>query len=194
MIAVIHRGIPDELRTDAATLYWAAFGGKLGRVMGPRHRALRFFEQAMRSDHALTALSPNGELLGLVGFKSYSGSMAGGDSAQMRAVYGWFGAAWRGVLLSLMERDVENRCFLIDGICVVPAAQGQGVGTLLLNAIFDEARAREYPAVRLDVIDSNARARALYEQLGFVALRTERLGLLRHLFGFDASISMVKEL
>jgi RimJ/RimL family protein N-acetyltransferase len=48
--------------------------------------------------------------------------------------------------------------------------------------------------VRLDVIDGNARARALYARFGFVAVKTERLGMLRHFFGFDASTTMIKDL
>ena len=53
---------------------------------------------------------------------------------------------------------------------------------------------RGYGWVRLDVIDSNWRARALYERQGFLATRTESLGLLRLLFGFSASTTMVRPL
>jgi ribosomal protein S18 acetylase RimI-like enzyme len=194
MTVEIRRGLPDGLRTQAAALYWDAFGEKLGRVMGPRDKAVRFLEMVLRSDHAFVALSAEGALLGLVGFKTSKGSFAGGTFADLRAVYGWAGAIWRSSLLSLLERDVENTRFLLDGICVAETARGQGVGTLLLNAICDEARRRNYPAVRLDVIDTNPRARALYERFGFEALRSENLGLLRYVFNFDRSTTMVKTL
>lgn len=190
----LHHGLPEGLRDQAAALYWDVFGGKLGRVMGPRPKALRFLNRSIRADHAIVALSQRGDLLGLVGFKSPKGAFAGGDWADLRAVYGWFGAAWRACLLALLSRDVENERFLLDGICVVPQARGQGVGTLLLGALCEEARSRHYGAVRLDVIDTNTRARALYERLGFVAAKTDHLGLLRHVFGFDAATAMVKTL
>jgi ribosomal protein S18 acetylase RimI-like enzyme len=48
--------------------------------------------------------------------------------------------------------------------------------------------------LRLDVIDTNLRARALYERLGFRAVRSESLGPLRHLFGFQTAITMVRAL
>lgn len=194
MTASLQHGLPDGLRGQAASLYWEAFGGKLGRVMGPRPKAIAFLHKALRSDHAIIVVSDAGELLGIAGFKSYQGSFAGGDWADLRAVYGSFGAAWRAILLKLLERDVENERFLMDGICVAPKARDQGVGTLLLQAVCTEARARHFAFVRLDVIDTNPRARALYERLGFVAEKTERLGLLRHAFGFDAATSMVKTL
>ena len=71
------------------------------------------------------------------------------------------------------------------------AARGQGVGSALLKAIIAEARRRGYHHVRLDVIDTNSRARALYERIGFVASDTHQLGPLRHVFGFRATTTMV---
>ena len=55
----------------------------------------------------------------------------------------------------------------MDGICVDETARGQGIGSLLLDAITDEARSQGLRFVRLDVIDANPRAKALYERKGF---------------------------
>jgi ribosomal protein S18 acetylase RimI-like enzyme len=44
--------------------------------------------------------------------------------------------------------------------------RGRGVGTALLQRLFDEARARDVRAISLSVEDGN-RARHLYERLGF---------------------------
>lgn len=188
----ISQGLPDHLIPAAAALYWQAFGGKLGRVMGPEARALRFLERVIRADQALAALDERGRLLGLAGFKTPQGSFAGGAPADLRAIYGLVGTAWRMPLLSLLSREVDNDRFLLDGICVAPAARSKGVGSALLAAIEDEARARGYDHVRLDVVDSNWRARALYERLGYRAVKTDSIGLLRHVFGFDAAVTMVK--
>lgn len=194
MTVTICLGLPDSLRHDAAELYWQAFGSKLTRVMGPKHKAIAFLQQAFRSDHAILALSEHGKLLGLIGFKTRAGSFAGGTWADMRHIYGPVGALWRVGLLSMLSRDVENERFLLDGICVTARARSQGIGTMLMSAFCDEARARGYPAVRLDVVSNNPRARALYERLGFTVLKTERLGLLRFVFGFEGSTAMVKSL
>jgi len=191
MTVALHHGLPDRLRAEAADLYWEAFGDKLARVMGPKPKAVAFLCIALREDHVISALSEGGDLLGLIGFKTHAGSFAGGEWADLRAVYGGFGALWRAWFFSLLQRDVENERFLLDGICVAPHARGKGVGTLLLQAVCDEARARSYSGVRLDVIATNIRARALYERFGFVAVKTEKLGLLRHIFGFTASTTMV---
>jgi GNAT superfamily N-acetyltransferase len=169
------KGLPEPLRRHGAALYWEAFGAKLGRVLGPDRRALTFFERVILADHCVVAIDARGNLLGLAGFKSIAGSFAGGSWSDLRAVYGLWGGFWRGSLLWALSRDVDNERFLVDGICVASAARGQGIGTALLAALYQEAM-------------------ALYEREGFVAMRTDYLGLLRHVFGFASSTTMVRPL
>jgi ribosomal protein S18 acetylase RimI-like enzyme len=184
-------GLPPGQRAAAARLYWQAFGGKLGRVMGPEARALAFLNRVIREDHVIAALDGD-ILLGLIGFKTPGGAFAGGAMADLRAIYGVAGSLWRGALLQMLSREVDGERFLVDGICVAAEARGLGIGSALIEAICVEARARGYAEVRLDVIDTNHRARALYERQGFVALRTTAMGPLRHVFGFGAATTMVR--
>lgn len=190
----ISKGLPEALRDDAARLYWQAFGGKLGRVMGPDAKAHRYLQRVIEPEFALVARDADGALLGLAGFKTPEGSFAGGSWGDLLAIYGLFGMAWRGLLLALLSREIDNERFLLDGICVTASARSQGVGSALIAAIEDEARERGYTQLRLDVVDSNWRAKALYERLGFTVTKTDRLGLLRYAFGFDAAHTMVKPL
>lgn len=194
MSVTIFSGLEPHLRPQAARLYWEAFGGKLAPVLGPEPRALAFLERVIRTDLCLAALDGSGALIGLAGYKTPSGSFAGGAWSDLAAIYGHWGGWWRGRLLWLLNREVDNDRFLVDGICVARQHRGKGIGSLLLAALCDEATARGYRSIRLDVIDENWRARALYERLGFMATRTEKLGLLRHLFGFAASTTMVRPL
>jgi ribosomal protein S18 acetylase RimI-like enzyme len=194
MGVTIFSGLYPHLRPQAARIYWEAFGGKLGRVLGPEPRAVAFFERVIRTDLCLAALDDTGTLIGVAGFKTNTGSFAGGSWADLTAIYGPFGGRWRGWLLWTLNREVDNDRFLVDGICVARQHRGKGIGTLLLAALYDEATARGYHSIRLDVVDANWRARALYERQGFVATHTEHIGLLRHLFGFAASTTMVRPL
>lgn len=194
MGVTVFRGLHDELRDQAARLYWEAFGGKLGRVLGPDEKALTFFRRVIRGDHCFAALDDDGKLTGVAGYKTPAGSFAGGSWADLSAVYGRWGGRWRGSLLWGLSRDVDNDRFLIDGICVARAHRGKGVGSMLLAALYQEAAERGYRSIRLDVIQDNFRARALYERQGFLPTRTEELGLLRHLFGFASSTTMVRPL
>ncbi len=187
----ITRGIERHDIAEAARLYWLAFGDKLGRVMGPEHRATAYIQRALGVDHAVCAHDQCGKLIGIVGFKTYEGALVGGRLRDLAAVYGVVGALWRAALMALFVSDVDNERFLIDGLAVAPSARGQGVGTALLHAIFAEARRQGYAEVRLEVAGSNHRARALYERIGFVPVTQVDMGLLRHIFDFDSTTIMI---
>lgn len=184
-------GLPARHRRAAAELYWQAFGGKLGRILGPDDRAVAFITRAIRLDHALAALHED-RLVGLCGFKTARGAFVAADAATMRDAYGTIGAAWRRYALGLLVQDTDNERFLIDGLCVADEVRGRGIGTGLLDAICAKARQRGHAAVRLDVVDTNRDARRLYEREGFraVALHPARAAAL---FGFAATVTMVRE-
>ena len=78
----------------------------------------------------------------------------------------------------------------MDGIFVDEQARSRGVGSALLGAVKARAAADGLSSIRLDVIDSNPRARALYERHGFVAGDVTHIGPLHHLFGFRSSTEM----
>lgn len=189
----ITTGIPEKHKAEAAALYWEAFSEKLNFTMGPKYRAMLFINNVMRLDHGICAHDEYGRLVGVAGFKTKQGALVGGEFKDLRRVYGWVSGSIRMLLLSLLERDVENERFLMDGIFVAQEARGRGVGTALLEAIYAEAKARGYNQVRLDVIDTNPRAKALYLHEGFVEVETKSIGFLHHIFRFNAATTMVRD-
>lgn len=187
---IISTGFTDAERPDVARLYWQGFSAKLGRILGPDARALAFFAQIISPDFAVVARTPEGQVIGVAGFKTSKGALTGGSMGDIAQHYGWLGALWKGPLLGLLERHLAPDTLLMDGICVDVCARGLGVGTALLHAIKEQAQARSLAHVRLDVIDINPRARALYTREGFVAGEVQHLGPLRLWFGFSSSTPM----
>lgn len=192
--AQLHLGLPAALRPAAADLYWQAFGPKLGRVLGPPALARTFLLRVMRPDQVISAIGPEGQLLGLAGFRTAEGGFASGQAADLTAVYGRRGALWRSALLGLLSRGEDGSGFLLDGICVVQAARGQGLGSALIEAICDEARHRGHDRVRLDVVEGNHRAIALYQRLGFRVTARQTIGPLSLVFRFQAVLTMQRDL
>ncbi len=175
-----------------AALFWQAFSGKLGRIMAPEMRALKFIEKALRLDHALVARSDTGRILGVAGFKTRHGGLISGDFSDLARVYGRFGALWRGPLLDLMDRQLKDGQLLLDGIFVDQDVRGMGIGSALIDAVVSEARERGLTEVRLSVVDTNLRARALYERHGFLPKGREDTGIFASLFGFHHATTMCR--
>ena len=63
--------------------------------------------------------------------------------------------------------EERSRCFYIAELAVSEAARGRGVGTRLIGAIEDIARARGYRTVEVGVLAGNTRVHKLYRRLGF---------------------------
>ncbi|WP_370402343.1 GNAT family N-acetyltransferase [Sulfitobacter sp. JB4-11] len=190
----ISLGFSDAERPRVAALYWEAFAAKLRIVMGPPERAIAFLTKNMHPDFALVARDPAGRIAGLAGFKTSKGALTEGSLRSLAAHYGLLSVLWRAPLLALVERELAPDVLLMDGICVDQAARGTGLGTALLDAVKDTARTQGLTAVRLDVIDTNPRARALYERQGFVPVGTQTMGPLTYIFGFASSTTMLCDL
>ena len=92
-----------------------------------------------------------------------------GDTAVI-AIDGGFpvGAAW----YRMFDAERPGYGFVDErtpelAIAVVPSARGKGIGSALLDALLERARADGYPAISLSVDRNNAGAIELYERHGF---------------------------
>ena len=187
----IASGFPANQRDKVVRLFWTAFRQKLYPVMKPEEKALDFLRRVADPVHAISAAAPDGSVIGVAGFKTAKGAFIGGGLKEICAVYGMIGGFWRGLVLSLLERPLQPKTLLMDGIFVSEAVRGQGVGSALLSAIKEKAAALGCSRVRLDVIDTNPRARRLYERHGFVVDGSNDMGPLRHIFGFRTATTMI---
>lgn len=189
---IIEPGVRPHHCELAALGYWQAFAQKLAWPLGPEPKALEFLRENLDPAYAISAVSSSGTFLGVAGFKTKNGAFVGGDFDALAKVYGTICAAWRGMLISVLERDCEPGTLLMDGVFVAPQSRGLGVGSLLLDAIVKHAQTEGLDQVRLDVIDTNPRARALYERKGFHATAEQKMGLLGPLFGFHSATTLIK--
>ena len=189
----VQPGFQDAHRAEVARLFWEAFEGKLGFAMGPRHKALAFIEPNLQRAFAFSALDAGGNLLGVAGIKTAKGGLLTGDLPELSAVYGWWGGLWRGLVLEQFERPLNEDTLLMDGIFVRAEARGTGVGSALLKSVLWTAEMNGYSAVRLDVIDTNTRARALYERWGFEPAGKITTGAFAPIFGFRSATTMFRK-
>jgi len=118
---------------------------------------------------------------------SYAREPAGGSAAIPADVRERLTTDWREVdnALVLVALDANGRtvgiavCFRsystfkarplinIHDLAVLPDQRGRGVGSALISAVEDRARAQNCCKITLEVLDDNHGARRLYESVGF---------------------------
>ncbi|WP_406738108.1 GNAT family N-acetyltransferase [Streptomyces sp. NBC_00853] len=193
----VRRGLPEGTAVRVAELYWEAFGGKLGRALGPAEAGRRFIAGHLHADRAVTALSAapgrGGRVVGVAGYQLAGRGLVGGDAAAVMAQYGRVRGLYRVFLLALLERTPARGELVMDGIAVDPAERSRGIGGLLLREIEAIAVEQRCRRIRLDVVAENPRARELYERHGFRAVRVRRTPWLRDVLGFGGVTTMHKE-
>jgi Acetyltransferases len=194
MEIAIRQGWPLEQAQNVAELYEQAFGMKFARAIPNQVTRVTMLSQCFVPDFSFAA-TQNGQVVGLAGFQTQAGALTQGMSAkQLIDSLGLIKGTWACAVLALFERKAAPNELVMDGIAVDSAVRGQGIGSQLLDAIMDYAQAQGFESVRLDVIDSNPRARKLYQAKGFVATKEERFPHLKWLVGFSGATTMVKAL
>ncbi|PJN27959.1 GNAT family N-acetyltransferase [Kitasatospora sp. CB02891] len=189
-IPELRRGVPEGAEQQVAALYWEAFGRKLGPALGPPDRGRAFLAAHLQHDRGVVALDGTGRVLGVAGYYLAGRGLTGGSARDVLSAFGVLGGLPRLALLALLTRRAAEDELVMDGICVAAAQRGAGIGSLLLHEIFAVAAEQARARVRLDVIDTNPRARALYERHGFRAAHTHRTPFLRNPMGFGAVTTM----
>ncbi|MFB7476928.1 GNAT family N-acetyltransferase [Kitasatospora sp. NPDC056184] len=185
------RAVPAGAEARVAALYWEAFGRKLGPALDPPEAGRAFLAEHLHHDRGIVAVH-GGEVVGVAGYRLGGRGLTGGDIGDVLAAYGLFRGLPRLAVLALFERTPEPGELVMDGIAVDAGRRGLGIGGRLLTEVAAVAAEHRCHRVRLDVIDVNPRARALYERHGFTAARTERTPYLRTLLGFGAVTTMLR--
>ena len=107
---------------------------------------------------------------------------------------GWFYGLAGYLAFHAFEPGIARNELRIECLAVAPEKRGQGIGTLLLTAVDELAKAKGFDAVRLEVVDTNPNAQRLYERQGFRVTRTRHYPYLRRFVGYSGVNIMIKQL
>ncbi|MFD4949125.1 GNAT family N-acetyltransferase [Streptomyces sp. NPDC058239] len=186
----LHREIPLGAEQQVAALYWEAFGRKLGAALGPPRKGRAFLASHLHHDRGITALDSEGRVVGVAGYDLAGRALTGGSARDVLSGYGLLRGVPRLALLAVLTRKPAEGELVMDGICVAASHRGFGIGSLLLREVAAVAAEHACSRIRLDVVDVNPRAKALYVRHGFTAVRTQQTPFLRTLMGFGAVTTM----
>ena len=183
-------GIPEQYRSTAVDLYDEAFGKKFSFAVRRTDSRKALFRQGFTLKHGIGAIT-DGQLLGIAGLHSKEGSLTGGITyADLVSQLGWLRGNKAALIFSLYQRKPEPDELVMDGIAVSEKARGTGIGSQLLNEVKQYAQQNGYNRIRLDVIDTNPKAKRLYERMGFQAMKTDYFPYLKTILGFGGVTTM----
>jgi ribosomal protein S18 acetylase RimI-like enzyme len=188
-----------EQAFEVAQIFYEAFRLKIHHLdLFPRstEQAIRILTGGFRPANGFYALE-DGHILGVVGLDWPGGNyFLHFTRSGLAAEFGGVGALWRLAWIRFNHWFSRPHAqeVRIAAIAVAGTARGKGVGSLLLERVFEHARQHGCRAVVLEVIDTNPRARKLYEQLGFKTIRTEWTGPVTARAGFTGFNFMRKNI
>lgn len=192
--SMIQQGWHASHALAVASLYENAFGHKFKAAIPSKAQRIHLLAESFNPDFSFVVIA-NGKIVGIAGYQTAEGSLTGGITLRrLWRVLGVWRGTWAAVVLSLFERKPDPKELIMDGIVVDPACRGLGLGSKLLSHIIAYASENQYQKVRLDVIDSNPRARKLYDEKGFLPVRTDRFPYLKWLVGFSGSTTMIYQI
>jgi ribosomal protein S18 acetylase RimI-like enzyme len=188
---------PQELE-EIANIFYHAFKLKVHKIeLFPKDtaQAIRLLAGCFIPGHVLLAIIED-KLVGMLAMDDDRGQSMKFSFSDLSREFGGIGGAVRYYWLnfiSLIEKQPAGT-LRIAAIAVAEEARGKGIGSLLLKYAEDFAQTQKYRALVLEVVDTNLRARSLYEKLGFIHTKTYSFGFITRHAGFSASDCMRKDL
>jgi ribosomal protein S18 acetylase RimI-like enzyme len=187
----ISLGLPDRFRTEAAVMFYEAFGEKNQPLFGSKQTAIAIFDKAIDPELGMVAISQD-RLVGLAGlryddrsFLRFHLSVFIQEMGFLKGMFGFF-------LFILFNHRVQQGELFLEVLIVNVESRSKGIGTLMLQEIFEFARQNQFHEIKLDVAAINPNARRLYERMGFACLKTRNYPFLRQIIGATAIDSMQK--
>ena len=189
----IQLGLPQRYRRQAAELCYEAFRQKFEPILGAPEHGVAILETGLKSDLILIAVQQD-QLVGMVGLEHGDQDFFNLNRTTFIDKFGRLRGLIRMMLFTPFVHHHRDGDLIIGAIAVSPKMRGQGIGTKLLQAVFDYAGTHKLQSISLEVVDTNPHAQRLYERLGFVAIKTRHYPYLKRLMGFSAAATMIKRL
>lgn len=188
-------GVSKNQRGTVAKIFYDAFGDKFNIIFGNETNAIALIAECLDDEKTIVALK-DGVAVGFSGLQ-YSGKSF--IDPNMRQVVRAFGLSSFRVavigLFFLFKRTGGGNELLLESLAVSANERNQGIGRKLLQFTIDYARAKKFPKLKLEVIETNKNARRLYEKIGFVESKTHNIPYpISKIMGFGSVIEMVYQL
>lgn len=181
-------GLPPDSSAKIAAMYFDIFSRKLGAVLG-RRAAVAMIADHINANRIIVALDGE-KVVGIAGLKYNGTGFFAPDRRGFLKHYGPLVGRVRAGLWASVQTNPRSHQLLLEGLGVQAHLRSRGIGTALLEAVNRRARELDKTEVILEVVDTNPRAKALYERFGYQTVLNTRRWMFR-LAGFSSAHLML---
>ncbi|MDG6222185.1 MAG: GNAT family N-acetyltransferase [Candidatus Bathyarchaeota archaeon] len=185
-------GVTENQQAKVANIFYDAFGAKFNKFYGNKPKVINFLSKSLRNDRTVVALK-NGKLVGFAGLEHDKKSFIGPCFKQTSHVFdlATFVAVFVAKFFVLAKKTKPKELHL-ESLAVSKTERGKWVGSKLLQFVLNYARSKGFSQIKLEVVDTNPRARQLYERFGFKEVEVHKVPYpFSFLLGFKSVTEMV---
>jgi ribosomal protein S18 acetylase RimI-like enzyme len=180
----IQQGLPEKHIDAAVEMLLEAFADEFMPILRDEEKARLLLKRVIKRDYMLYA-EEEGELLGILGLQCAEGTFLEASLREFFNIFGLFKGLVKAIGFSFLHHSLKEGELYVEFIAVSPTARGKGIGSKLLDAFEEHGRIGEYKMLRLEVVGSNTRAKALYERVGYEVIKSYSIWPVNKLFGWD---------
>ena len=192
-MVVYQKGLPPEFVLPASELFLSALAEKFVPILGDGPKATKLIRSSIVTSSCFSAMEEN-KLLGVLAIQTENQNFLNPGFKGLSVHYGFWGAIVKGAALHLLQHKPKPKELHVEGIAVVDAARGKGVGTKLFEELMSFARTQNLKIITLEVIDTNQRALQLYERLGFTIKKRSKIWPINRIIGWPFNETFLMEL
>ena len=191
----IYKGLPKKHIGSVTDLLLSELGEKFIPILGEKEKAKQLLELSINQENCFF-VERDSKLLGFLAFQINNTVFVNSSLSTIISIYGVISGTIKAIDLKMLEHKTNSSEIHIEAIVVSKQARGLGIGTKLIDTIFQFANQKGYKTITLEVIDTNPRAKDLYKRLGFKVDKKSNIWPINKLIGwpFNEIFLMEKDL
>jgi GNAT superfamily N-acetyltransferase len=185
--------ITDEINENqlnqAMDIYYFAFKQKIKLLIKSKEKAVEVYKKSLNADRIFYAVMEN-KVVGLAGLHYENKNFIDVEYRSLRKHFNPFRSYFIYSIYKLISPKIKEDVLRIDSLAVKESVRGLGIGSQLIDKVFQFAKSKGFNEVILEVVDTNPKAKKLYEKIGFKEKKLVKYYFLTRPAGFSSEYIM----
>lgn len=187
----IQFGIPKNQQLIIANIFYENFQDKFKIFLGNKKKAIPLIASTLEDDRIIVAIK-NGKVIGFAGLQYHKKSFSIPSLTQIVKIYGFMTIRTFPFFVISSFNKPKSFQLHLESLAVTGKEQGKGIGTQLLNATINHAKAKSFSQIKLEVIQTNQKAKKLYKKIGFKSTKIIKIPYpFSYIIGFSSFEEML---